>query len=243
MERLRGTAAPISAGPPAGETGSPTQEAVAAYGALAGDGCPHRRGPTNWGDGESCPGGGRCVWSACGGRLPPSARAHRLGGRGVLPKRQSLPMEGLRGSAAPIGAGPPAGGTEGTGSPTQELVAAYGAPARDCCPQRPGPTQLGGRGVLPKRQSLPMERLQGTAAPIGAGPPAWGHEATEAGLAYAPVSQAHGHNHIVQCFSCCTAAQTSSVPHQVVADCSLALVLWTLRSARTHHPPTVPVSL
>ena len=33
-----------------------------------------------------------------------------------------------------------------------------------------------------------------------------GHEATETGLAYAPVSQAHGHNHIVQCFACCTAA-------------------------------------
>ena len=28
-----------------------------------------------------------------------------------------------------------------------------------------------------------------------------GHEATETGLAYAPVSQAHGHHHIVQCFS------------------------------------------
>ena len=28
-----------------------------------------------------------------------------------------------------------------------------------------------------------------------------GHEATDNGLAYAPVSQAHGHNHIVQCFS------------------------------------------
>ena len=26
----------------------------------------------------------------------------------------------------------------------------------------------------------------------------YGHEATETGLAYAPVSQAHGHNHIVQ---------------------------------------------
>ena len=70
-----------------------------------------------------------------------------------------------------------------------------------------------------------------------------GHEATETGLAYAPVSQAHGHNHIVQCFSCCTVAQTSSVPHQVVADCALALVLWTLRSARTHHPPRALGSL
>ena len=36
--------------------------------------------------------------------------------------------------------------------------------------------------------------------------PGGGHEATETGLAYAPVSQAHGHNHIVQCFACCTAA-------------------------------------
>ena len=33
-----------------------------------------------------------------------------------------------------------------------------------------------------------------------------GHEATETGLAYAPVSQEHCHNHIVQCFACCTAA-------------------------------------
>ena len=36
---------------------------------------------------------------------------------------------------------------------------------------------------------------------------AWGHEATETGFAYAPVSQAHGHNHIVQCFACSTAAR------------------------------------
>ena len=33
-----------------------------------------------------------------------------------------------------------------------------------------------------------------------------GHEATETGFAYALVSQAHGHNHIVQCHACCTAA-------------------------------------
>ena len=32
--------------------------------------------------------------------------------------------------------------------------------------------------------------------------PQWqGHEATDTGLAYAPVSQAHGHHHIGQCFS------------------------------------------
>ena len=44
-------------------------------------------------------------------------------------------------------------------------------------------------------------------------------------------------------FPCCTTPQTSSVPHHLVADCALALVLWTLRSARTHHRPTGPVSL
>ena len=42
---------------------------------------------------------------------------------------------------------------------------------------------------------------------------------------------------------CCTAAQASSVPLQVVADCALALAICTFGSARTHHPPTVPVSL
>ena len=33
-----------------------------------------------------------------------------------------------------------------------------------------------------------------------------GHEATKTGFPYAPVSQAHGHNHIVQYYACCTAA-------------------------------------
>ena len=35
---------------------------------------------------------------------------------------------------------------------------------------------------------------------------AGGHEATDTGLAYAPVSQAHGHHHSVQCFNKCLAA-------------------------------------
>ena len=41
-----------------------------------------------------------------------------------------------------------------------------------------------------------------------------GHEATDIGLAYAPVSQAHGHNHIVQCFSSlhCSADQFCTTP-------------------------------
>ena len=41
-----------------------------------------------------------------------------------------------------------------------------------------------------------------------------GHEATDTGLAYAPVSQAHGHHHIVQCFALlsCSADQFCTTP-------------------------------
>ena len=45
-------------------------------------------------------------------------------------------------------------------------------------------------------------------------PPPLGHEATDTGLAYAPVSQAHGHHHTqFNVLPCCTAAQTRSVPN------------------------------
>ena len=62
--------------PRAWRMGSPAQVAVTAYGSPAGDGSLHRRGRTSLGDGESCLGGGRCLWSAYGGRQPPSAHAH-----------------------------------------------------------------------------------------------------------------------------------------------------------------------
>ena len=74
-----------------------------------------------------------------------------------------------------------------------------------------------------------------------------GHEATDTGLAYAPVSQAHGHHHTqFNVLPCCTAAQTSSVvdshaPLWVAFECALAV--WASGSARFHHPPTAPVSL
>ena len=44
-------------------------------------------------------------------------------------------------------------------------------------------------------------------------------------------------------FHRCSAAQTISVPLQVAAHCALALAICTSRSPRTHHPPTMPVSL
>ena len=46
--------------------------------------------------------------------------------RDVLPGRRSLPMEHLCGTTAPIGARPRAGST---GSPAKAAVIAYGAPA------------------------------------------------------------------------------------------------------------------
>ena len=186
MERLRGTAAPqqpgptswgdgkscpVGAGPPAGGTGSPAQEAVAAYGAPAGDGSPHRRGPTSQGDRESCPRGGRCLLSACEGRRPPSARAHRLRGRKVLPGRRSRPMEHLQGDGCPHRCGPTSwGGGDACPRGGRCLWSACGG----WRPPSARAHQLGGRGVLPRRRSLPMERLRGTAAPQQPGPTSWG---------------------------------------------------------------------
>ena len=196
-----GEGSPSGPVPPAGGTGSPAQAAVGAYGAPLGDSSPHRHGLTSWGEGEPCPGGGGCLGNACGGRQPPLARAHHLGGREVRPRRRSLPMEHLRGTAAPSGAGPPARRTE---SPTKAVVIAYGALARDGTPQRRGPASwgdgescpggggcrwsayrgrqppsarahgLGGQRVLPRRWSLPMECLLGTVAPSGPDPPTGG---------------------------------------------------------------------
>ena len=74
----------------------------------------------------------------------PAARAHWLGGRGVLPRRWSLSMERLRGMAAPSGVSPPAGGTGGGG--VQPVVAAYRAPTGDGSPQRRGPGGWGDGG-------------------------------------------------------------------------------------------------
>ena len=110
MEFLRATVAPIGAGPLVGGTGSLAHAAVTAYGVLAGDNSPHWRWSTSGGDGESCPGGGHCLWTTCGGWQPPSVRAQRLGGWGVVPRRRSMLVERLPVMAALIDAGPLARG-------------------------------------------------------------------------------------------------------------------------------------
>ena len=50
--------------------------------------------------------------------------------------------------------------------------------------------------------------------PLSVFPSVKGHEATDTGLAYAPVSQAHGHHHTVQCFALlhCSTDQFCTTP-------------------------------
>ena len=96
-----GDSNPGGAGPLGAETSSRAHLAVVIYGAPAGDGSPYRCMPTSWGDTEVCLAGGRCVWSAYRGRQPPLGQVHRVGGRGILPRRQSLLTERLRWTAAP----------------------------------------------------------------------------------------------------------------------------------------------
>ena len=121
MEGLWRMAVPNGPGPPARGTGGPAQTAVGAYGLLVGDGMPQKPGPTIWGDEESCPGVGGCLWGACGGWQFTTARAHKLGRRGVPPMRRSVPMEGLQGTPVSNGPGPRAGGT---GTPAKLAVGA-----------------------------------------------------------------------------------------------------------------------
>ena len=63
----------------------------------------------------------------------------------------------------------------------------------------------------------------------------FGHEATDTGLAYAPVSQAHGHNHIVQCISSlhCSANQLCNTP----GGCRPCFGLGHLYIEVSSHPP------
>ena len=159
---LRGTALPNGPGPSTGGTGSPALVAVGAYGGLAGDGSPLWPGPTSSGDSEPSPGGSRCSRRAYGGQQFPTAPAHRLRGREVLPRQRSVLMGALRGTALPNGLGPP---TWGTGSPALVAVGAYGGPAGDGSPHRRGPTSLGDGKSCPGGGRCPWSACGGWQPP------------------------------------------------------------------------------
>ena len=178
MECLREAAAPKArAHPPVG-TGSPAQAVVGALGGPQGGSIPQGPGTPAWGDGDSCPGGGRSPRRACEGQRSPRFGHTSMRGRGVLPRRCSVLFEGPWGGQQ----SPRPGHTSlgGTGSPAQVVVGVQGGPARGSNPQgmgttasredefrpgggwcswracggqqppRPGHTRLGGRGVLPR---------------------------------------------------------------------------------------------
>ena len=93
MERLRGTAAPSGTGQLGRVPGTPAQAALATHGAPAGEGHFHWRGPTSGVTGSLAK---EAVFAygaptECG--KPPAARDRQLGGRGVLPRRRSLPLD------------------------------------------------------------------------------------------------------------------------------------------------------
>ena len=98
------------------------------------------------------------------GALAPDARrgATPLGGRGVLSKHQSVLKKGLRGAVAPEARVRQLGETA---NPAQAAVGAQGGPAGGSSSQGPGTSALGGRGVLPRRQSVLREAVRGAAVP------------------------------------------------------------------------------
>ena len=121
------------------------------------------------------------------------------GGRGVLLSLWSVLKGGLRGVAVPNGPGTPASGDgesclgggrcsrracgwqhlptaraqqpHATWSPTQSVVGAQGGPAGGSSSQRPGHTNVGGRGVVLRWWSVLQEGLRVVGVPNSPGTP------------------------------------------------------------------------
>ena len=107
-------------------------------------------------------------WAVGSGQFP-TARTHQLGGRGVLPRRRSMPMERLQVTAVPNGPGLLAWGG-------REPCSGGGRYLWRACRGRQFPTarahQLAGRGVLTRRRSVLRKGLRETAVPNGPDSPA-----------------------------------------------------------------------
>ena len=86
-----------------------------------GDGSPHRRGLTGLGDGESRPGGSRCLKSACGDGSPHWRGPTSWGDGESRPDGGRCLKSGYWGRQPPTGAAPPG---EGLGSRAQAVVVA-----------------------------------------------------------------------------------------------------------------------
>ena len=169
---------------------------------LGGIAAPNGPGTPAWGGRGILPRRWSVLKGACRGHQLPPARAHQPGGtgslaqvvvgaqggpargtssqrpghtsqagRGVLRRRWPVLKEGLRGTIVPNGPGTPARGDG-------ESCLGGGQCSRKACgvgnSQRPELTNLGGRGVLPRRWSTLKEGLREAVAPNGMGTPSWG---------------------------------------------------------------------
>ena len=103
----------------------------------------------------------------------PNGAGWWLGGRGVPSRPWLLPMECRWGMAYPNGT---CRLTVGTGSPAQLVVAAYGAPARECSPQKRRPTHWGGGEPCHVRGRCLWSAVGGWQPPTAHGhwPSGWG---------------------------------------------------------------------
>ena len=200
-EGLRGAAVPKARAHQPRGTGGPSHAVVRAQGGPASGSSPQRLGTPAWGDGESCPVGGRCSRRTCEGQQPPKRGDTSLRGRGLVPRRWSVFKEGLRRAAAPKAQ---AHQPRGTGKPAQAVGVAQGRLARGSSPQGlgtpasgDGESSLGGGGAqggpagggpVPKAQAHhpggtgnPAQAVVGVqggpaggSSPQGPGTPAWG---------------------------------------------------------------------
>ena len=93
-----------------------------------------------WGDGESCPGGGRCSRWVCEGQQFPGPGHTSLSGRGVLLRWWSVLKEGPREAAVPKAR---AHQPEGKASSAQAVVGADEGPVGGSNRQGPAPRPWG----------------------------------------------------------------------------------------------------
>ena len=122
------------------------------------------------GDGESCPGGGRCSRRAGGGIGVFTGRGTLASGGGEsCPRGGWCPRRACGGFQFPAAWAHRPGGT---GSCAQAVVGAQGEPAGGSDSQQPRYNSLGGRGVLPKRWLVLNGSVRATPAPNGPGTPA-----------------------------------------------------------------------
>ena len=143
---------------------------VVAGRAPAGDGGPHRRSPTSWGDGKSCPMGGRCRKSALGGGNPHRRGPTSLGEGESCSGGGRCPKNSCRGQQ------PLSARTHGLG---QSVLPRLCSPVKErwwgmVTPNKARAHRLGRREVLPSRWLLLVECLQGVVVCSGAGLPARG---------------------------------------------------------------------